>query len=699
MFTLTMVSLGFGQTPSCTTETGEPISIANQTYCYQERVILSAVLPSGYIPSGLWTICSNGNTINPNNVITITPPVGSTTSICYIARDSATTCILEGQFEFTVIEACASAGTCIARGGTLTGNAFTFCVGDDLADNIPSGSLNISNNVGTNTQWVLTDASGIIVDLPTDITNVNFDGAGIGTCFIRVVSYETITGLTIGQAINSVRGCVAFSNAVEVTRVNCATPCRAEGGVLEGGPFTFCVGDGIADKIGANELHLSGNTQNDQWIITDINGVIVDLPVSYTAIDFDAAEVGTCFLFHLGYETGLIGLQVGNRIGSLTGCFGLSNVIQINRITCVCEPLPACNTTPICDGQGNLTVEELDPVTCNCVQVPAREIFCRTAPDCTNGLDAITKEVYDATTCSCVTITVPPPCNTKKYTCDGTILMQPDFDTKACLCFDRPVEEGCVDFQPTDLCPIGIVVLGHNPTWIPTRSLVMDSLITLAFERGYCAANIGVVIEQDLEFCNTREVLYKVSYSDRCQTDHTCSFTYKWTTGVLPICDTSVLCDGTGRLTSQLYDEDLCECITIPVPLPICNSTLVCDGTGQLTKQIYDVATCSCKTETVTCPSPVLTGSTIVDLGCAPRDRNADGVPDLLEGVVGGVAASSSESFVLDAIRWEDELVQIDGCLRTLVRKYIVTNNCGQLNNDTTDSFTTDKPTQSKIKQ
>jgi len=51
----------------------------------------------------------------------------------------------------------ADCNMCDVEGGTLTGGPFEFCVGDGEADNIPAGSIGLSGNMGTNSQWVVTD--------------------------------------------------------------------------------------------------------------------------------------------------------------------------------------------------------------------------------------------------------------------------------------------------------------------------------------------------------------------------------------------------------------------------------------------------------------------------------------------------------------------------------------------------------------
>ena len=114
-------------------------------------------------------------------------------------------------------------------------------------------------------------------------------------------------------------------------RIDNASACEVNGGSLVGGPFEFCV-DGTADNIPAGAITVNGATgTNSQWVITDDRGYILGLPPSFTAPNFDAAGVGLCFVYHLSYEDGLIGLEAGNNIEDLEGCFNLSNSTYVDR--------------------------------------------------------------------------------------------------------------------------------------------------------------------------------------------------------------------------------------------------------------------------------------------------------------------------------------------------------------------------------
>ncbi|MEO0339225.1 MAG: T9SS type A sorting domain-containing protein, partial [Bacteroidota bacterium] len=221
-------------------------------------------------------------------------------------------------------------GDCQANGGMLFGGPFEFCAGDGIADMLEPGSITLTNSQGENSQWVITDDQGNILGLPPMPSVVDFDGAGSGTCLIWNLSYDgEITGLEMGANAGDLQGCFSLSNSIEVVRN------QPEGGMLTGGPFEFCVGDGVADMISVDSITLEGNSgSNAQWVITDNEGNILGLPASFSDVDFDGAGVDTCLVWHLSFEDGLVGLEAGQNAADLEGCFSLSNPIIVNRIDC-----------------------------------------------------------------------------------------------------------------------------------------------------------------------------------------------------------------------------------------------------------------------------------------------------------------------------------------------------------------------------
>ena len=110
--------------------------------------------------------------------------------------------------------------------------------------------------------------------------------------------------------------------------------CTISGGTLSpDNSFTFSIGDGNPDFIPAGSIVLNGNTgPNNGWMITDDEGNILSLPPNYESVDFNGAGSGTVLLFHISYDNTANGIGIGENTSSISGCFRLSNPIEINLI-------------------------------------------------------------------------------------------------------------------------------------------------------------------------------------------------------------------------------------------------------------------------------------------------------------------------------------------------------------------------------
>ena len=105
--------------------------------------------------------------------------------------------------------------------GTLSGGAFTFTV-DGTPDMVSGISLDNPNGSGATGTYVITDDEGMILGVPPTLEaleGVNFDGAGVGVCFIWYLRYEDgLQGLEMGMNANDLEGCFDLSNSIQVTR-------------------------------------------------------------------------------------------------------------------------------------------------------------------------------------------------------------------------------------------------------------------------------------------------------------------------------------------------------------------------------------------------------------------------------------------------------------------------------------------------
>ncbi|MDT0559452.1 hypothetical protein RM697_12375 [Ichthyenterobacterium sp. W332] len=213
--------------------------------------------------------------------------------------------------------------------GTLSGGPFTFCV-DGTIDNV-NGITTDPNAVGTNSTFVITDDLGNILGLPPTLDaleGVDFDGAGAGVCLIWYLRFEDgLMGAEMGMNANNLSGIFSLSNAITVTRN------QSNAGTLSGGPFNFTV-DGTPDMVSGITTDPNAVGANSTFVITDDLGNILGLPPTLDAlegVDFDGAGVGTCLIWYLRFEDGLVGAEMGLNANDLDGCFSLSNSITVNR--------------------------------------------------------------------------------------------------------------------------------------------------------------------------------------------------------------------------------------------------------------------------------------------------------------------------------------------------------------------------------
>ena len=216
--------------------------------------------------------------------------------------------------------------------GTLTGGPYTFVV-DGIPDMVSTIALDASSLLGSNRTYVITDDANNILGIPPTldaVRGVDFDAAGVGTCYIYHLVYEDgLAGLEAGANLDNLEGLFDLSNFVVVVRNG------LNAGTLSGGPYTFVV-DGTPDMVSTialDDTELTGNVQT--YVITDDSNNILGIPPTLETVmgvDFDAAGVGTCYIYHLTYSGEIVGLEGGQNVNDLSGNFALSNFVVVNRI-------------------------------------------------------------------------------------------------------------------------------------------------------------------------------------------------------------------------------------------------------------------------------------------------------------------------------------------------------------------------------
>ena len=301
-----------------------------------------------------WKVIFDSNTpsFNPGNL---------TTSTCFLRCARRVGCeVYLGESNIVRIEVNPSCGS----GGGSTGGGNT-------------------NNGGTCTDVTATGSAGQvnITNVPTS-AKVEIAGPSTGwglqvVCEGNCNGTETVTGLSAGEYSVKIQTFNPYCyNEIRVNVTSGSTgggtggsSCVAEGGTLTGGPFSFVV-DGVADNIPANGIQLSGNNTGttNQWVVTDDQGVILGLPPSFTAPNFDEAGVGVCFIYNLSYTGTINGLAAGSLLNNVSGCVDLSNRISVTRTA----PNTGggntgsndnrgnnCNDVSATGGAGNVTVSNI----------------------------------------------------------------------------------------------------------------------------------------------------------------------------------------------------------------------------------------------------------------------------------------------------------------------------------------------------
>jgi hypothetical protein len=232
--------------------------------------------------------------------------------------DSLSGCI-DRSNAITVTRSEVSGGNLIASDGSDCVNIITGDAVIDLVDVV------LTDAIGSNLQWVITDTAGEIVLLP-DSAPFAFEGLG-DTLLIRNLSFsDLISGLAIGSNISDIAGCFSLSNTVKVTQqfLTAGTITTNTGQDT----LSVCLGDGVDDLI---DVNLSGNQGPEfSFIITNEAREIIALPAA-PPFNVTNAGGGICFIYHIAFLPGLTGLNVGDNVSDLAGSFSLSNRITLDR--------------------------------------------------------------------------------------------------------------------------------------------------------------------------------------------------------------------------------------------------------------------------------------------------------------------------------------------------------------------------------
>ena len=197
-------------------------------------------------------------------------------------------------------------------------------------------------------------------------------------------------GLNIGDACDD--GNPSTKNDTVTDNCECVgTPvfvCEADGGAIEFGDgsaaVTVCVDDSIASNV---DVAFSVDPTipagySGTWVVTDPALNLLGLPATIADVEninFDNAGVGNCLIWFLSFnadnsnaDEAAAAFLNGDAVnaGDLTGCFDLSNSIEVIRINCApdfdCPALQA-NIGDACDDGDDNTENDMVNDNCECM--------------------------------------------------------------------------------------------------------------------------------------------------------------------------------------------------------------------------------------------------------------------------------------------------------------------------------------------
>jgi len=193
-----------------------------------------------------------------------------------------------GPYVITTIQATLAGGNLQTVDSTTLVN---YCFNSTYT--LDSVDVILSDTLGGNYAWLVTDTAGVILDLPLGPPFLT-DSMDPSTCSIWNLSYEgTLSGLTVGENVDTLMGTFLLSNPIM-----------------------------LADTLGGNY----------QYVITDTLGNIILVPSpGATFQDFEGFGDGICDVFNLSSADEILGLTPGMNIDSLSGCYEISNNLRVNK--------------------------------------------------------------------------------------------------------------------------------------------------------------------------------------------------------------------------------------------------------------------------------------------------------------------------------------------------------------------------------
>jgi len=225
---------------------------------------------------------------------------------------------------FDIDELVVSGGCNNINGGILTTNDPTeVCTGDPLTGVV---NFDVSDMLGSNFAWALTDDTGEIVQIPS-VGAVDFRNLPNGIYNVYHIAHEDqFEGFLVGNNLNDLVGCFDISNAVTITnsKVVGGRLVDAEGFM----DFYICSQDPDDNQVDLVLNDSEGFFTN--YFLTDQAGNINQV-LTEPSVDFSSFDDGIYILVAATHNGQLVNGIVGQNISNLEGCYDLSSTFTVRK--------------------------------------------------------------------------------------------------------------------------------------------------------------------------------------------------------------------------------------------------------------------------------------------------------------------------------------------------------------------------------
>ncbi len=203
----------------------------------------------------------------------------------------------------------------------------------DISEHICSsnGVIDFNANVvgakGNFGSYLITNEAGIVVALSQQGMFVT-DLSGQGSNFqLWYLSYSDVNEAPqLGSSASAISGCVDLSQPIAFT-----VSCVNGGEISTQDPLTLC---NINESASIHLTSSNAKGENQRYLLLDQTGKIIEINnTAEFTFDLTNGQLGYS-IYLISYNDGVTGLEVSNTLADITGCFALSNALDV-KVDCV----------------------------------------------------------------------------------------------------------------------------------------------------------------------------------------------------------------------------------------------------------------------------------------------------------------------------------------------------------------------------